>query len=96
MSEPTSPQVMNKLALRDLIHNSLAPNESSERVVIWARLAAAASRMPLLVDELDRLLEPYESVPWESALPWPKQLVEPVVTIASTINTLAVLGCKMP
>src|SRR5690349_16452553 len=88
MSNPTSNDVPTKSALRDLIQTALAANDGTVRKAIWARLAAAPSRMPPIVDELDRLLQ---------TRPWPPlPLVGPVATIASTLSTLTVLGCKTP
>ncbi|CAI4212092.1 unnamed protein product [Parascedosporium putredinis] len=94
-NEETSDSVAKKNALRDLIRQALRTDEVVSRTAVWARLSSAVSRLPLIIDELEEILESYQSVPWESELPWPELLTERVTTLSATLSTLAVLGCKI-
>ncbi|KAK4450420.1 hypothetical protein QBC34DRAFT_437262 [Podospora aff. communis PSN243] len=62
---PTPKQVRNNDELRKLIASKLASRPPEVTTAIWARLAAASSGLPQFLDDLEDLLVPYESVPWD-------------------------------
>ena len=63
--------------------------------LVWARLAVAASRLPEFLDDLEELLLPYESVPWEvvGSSSQPVQQTMAVTKIIGMLSTWTVLCC---
>lgn len=93
IGDPTSNHVPTKAALRNLLVHRLSPEDPTQAKAIWARLAAAASHLPLLIDELETRLLPYESIPWDNSFPRPGPVAPSVKNIIGTLSTLTVLGC---
>jgi len=67
-NNPASKPVRDKEALRKLIASKLTSTTSDETKMVWNRLAAGASQLHILLDELEELLVSYESVPWEDTV----------------------------
>ncbi|KAK0648125.1 hypothetical protein B0T16DRAFT_112819 [Cercophora newfieldiana] len=83
----------NKEDLRRLIAAKLASRPPANATIMWARLAAAASDLPEYLNELEDLLLPYESVPWEdiggsARLLQPTALVDNIVAMLSAWTVL--------
>ncbi|KAK0624362.1 hypothetical protein B0T14DRAFT_517923 [Immersiella caudata] len=62
---PVPKHLPDNEALRRLIATKLGSRQPAITNAIWARLAAAASDLPQFLDDLEDLLAPYESVPWD-------------------------------
>lgn len=84
--------VADKNTLRKLLVDRLSNNDPAQANAIWALLARAASQAPLLIDELETELLPYESVPWDNSHPRPHPAGGPLRNILGVLSTLTILG----
>ena len=78
----------DKEALRKLIVGKLASKSPIDAKLVWARLAVAASRLPEFLDDLEELLLPYESVPWE-VIENSNRLVQQTIAVTKIIGMLS-------
>lgn len=93
---PIAKHLDDKEALRRLIATKLASHPPEDAKVVWARLAAATSHLPEFLDELEEVLLPYESVPWDEngGSTRSLQLMVSVRNIVGMLSSSTVLCCK--
>ncbi|KAE9583385.1 hypothetical protein CGMCC3_g278 [Colletotrichum fructicola] len=93
--DPESKTIPNKYTLAHIVNSALISRPESDAGTIWSHLAAVASTLPNLSDELDELMLPYRAVSWQSAgsvkLP-SSELLRKTQALIGTFSTFAVLG----
>ncbi|KAK5661797.1 hypothetical protein OQA88_9899 [Cercophora sp. LCS_1] len=92
LEPPASSEVPSKTALRDVLHRHLATKDPSQAGLIWRRLSFAASQLPEIIDEIETLLVPYESVPVDGSSPRPAPVDPALKGIVGALGTLTILG----
>jgi hypothetical protein len=87
----------NKEALRKSIASILSSKTPSQARAVWAHLGFAASSLPLpFLDDLERLLYPFQFVHLGNSSPQVEPLPEDLINLIGALSTFTVLGFSFP